>query len=173
MSRKNKEHQTDLRLLLRGKLIDFQREIGELKRTSTEQKETFQTGEQDLLTELFAVLDGFDNLEKNIRDKEDSLDKTGSRLVKNTRAIKRKLLRLLSSRNIEPMEPGREKAQMELCKVVDTQVDFDREDEEILSVEKTGYIDIEQNIILRKAEVVTVCNEYDLPLDEEDKGDGK
>lgn len=159
MSKDQQKKQTAPNELLREKLIDFQREIADLKRTGREQEEASLNREQDFLLSLFEVLDAFDNLDKNIQEKEELLDKTGRRFVKNTRAINRKLLRLLRSRHIEPLEFSDNKARMEQCKVVDTQSDPARENEEIISVEKKGYIDTERNRIMRKAEVVTVSND--------------
>lgn len=158
MSEEQQKKQTDWHALLRSKLIDFQREIDELKKNSSEQEKSFQVRERNFLLDLFEILDAFDNLDNNIQSKQDSLDKTGRRLLKNTRAIKRKLLRLFRSHHIEPLEFSDDKARIEQCKVVATTSDVSRENETIISVEKTGYIDIEQDIILRKAEVVTVCN---------------
>ncbi len=145
--------------LLREKLIGFQREIAELKQSNREQKEAAAQREQELLLGLFEVLDAFDNLDKNIQDKEDVLDKTGQRFVKSTRAIQRKLLRLLRSCHVEPLEFPENKARMEQCKVLATQNDPARENEEIISVEKKGYMETECKRVLRKAEVVTVCND--------------
>ena len=145
--------------LLREKLIGFQREIAELKQSNREQKEAAEQREQELLLGLFEVLDAFDNLEKNIQGKEGFLDKTGQRFVKSTRAIQRKLLRLLRSRHVEPLEFPENKARMEQCKIIATQNDPALENEEIISVEKKGYMETECKRVLRKAEVVTVCND--------------
>ena len=145
--------------LLRDKLVTFQREIAELKLAAGEQEAGFHKWEQELLSEIFQVLDAFDNLEKNLQDLPDPLEKTGIRFMKNTQAIKRKLLRLLSSRQIEPLEPVDKKAQIDQCRIVDTKQDSSLENEAILSVEKKGYIDQGRNLVLRKAEVVTVWNE--------------
>ncbi len=157
--KKKQSGETSPNDLLREKLIVFQREIAALKRANKEQEEGFLRQEQELLTGLFEVLDAFDNVEKNMRHKQAVLDKTGLRLLKNTRAVNRKLLRLLLSRRIEPLEFRDNKAQIEQCKIIDTQSDPARENEEIISVEKKGYIDIGRKIVLRKAEVVTVCND--------------
>ena len=146
-------------LLLREKLIGFQREIAELKQINKEQSEATEHREQKLLFGLFEVLDAFDNLEKNIRGKEEVLDKTGQRFVKSTRAVQRKLLRLLRSCHVEPLDFLDNKATMEQCKVITTQNDPARENEEIISLEKKGYRNSESKQILRKAEVVTVYND--------------
>ena len=145
--------------LLRGKLIGFQREIAELKHVNREQAEAAEQREQELLLGLFEVLDAFDNLEKNIQGKEEILDKTGRRFVKSTRAVQRKLLRLLRSRHVQPLEFPENKARMEQCKIIATQNDPALENEEIISVEKKGYMETECKRVLRKAEVVTVCND--------------
>lgn len=145
--------------LLREKLIEFQREIVELKQADKERKEAAEQQEQGLLLELLEVLDAFDNLEKNIQGKEEGLDRSGQRLVRSTRAIQRKLLRLLRSRHIEPLEFSDKKARMEQCKIIATENDPARGNEEIISVEKKGYMDIERGVILRKAEVITVYND--------------
>ncbi|XOF33249.1 MAG: nucleotide exchange factor GrpE [Candidatus Electrothrix sp. YB6] len=144
--------------LVRERLVAFQREIAELRRNSREQEEAFRSREQDLLLSLFEVLDAFDNVERNLQGKEELLGKTGRRLLNNTRAINRKLLRLLRSRQIEPLDLQDSKARMEQCRVVATRPDPERENAEIILVEKKGYVDTAQNQVLRKAEVVTVRN---------------
>lgn len=145
--------------LLREKLIGFQREIAELKQGNREQAEAAEQREQELFFGLFEVLDAFDNLEKNIKGKEGVLDKTGQRFVKSIRAIQRKLLRLLRSRHVEPLQFPENKARIKQCKIIATQNDPALENEEIISVEKKGYMDTEGKRVLRKAEVVTVCND--------------
>jgi len=145
--------------LLREKLIEFQREIVELRQADKERKEAAKQQEQGLLLELLEVLDAFDNLEKNIQGKEEGLDRIGRSVVKSTRAIRRKLLRLLRSRHIEPLVFPDKKARMEQCKIIATENDVTRENEEIISVEKKGYVDTERKMILRKAEVITVYND--------------
>ena len=98
------------------------------------------------------------DLEENLQDLPGPLDKTGPRFIKNIQAIKRKLLRLLSSRQIEPLELVDNKAQVDQCRVIETKKEPAQENEEILFVEKKGYVDRGRNVILRKAEVVTVWN---------------
>ncbi len=159
MNRQHTIKETDLHALLHGKLIAFQREIISLKQHAREQEEAFRIQEHGFLLDLFEIADAFDVLESNMQDRQDSLDKTGRRLMKNTAAIKRKLLRLLASRHIEPLELSADLAQIEQCKVVATKTDLNLDNETIVAVQKKGYIDTVRNIILRKAEVVTVCNE--------------
>ena len=145
--------------LLREKLIGFQRQIVELKQRGREEQEVAEQREQELFLGLFEVLDAFDNLDRNIQGKEELLDKTGQSFVRSTRAVQRKLLRLLRSRHVEPLKFPDNKARIEQCTIIATQNDPARENEEIISVEKTGYMDTERRRVLRKAEVVTVYND--------------
>jgi molecular chaperone GrpE (heat shock protein) len=154
--KKNKQNQPGE--MLREKLVVFQREIAELKRLRREEEEDCRDREQDLLAELFEVLDVFDSLENNIRRRQLPLDKTSLGLLKNMRAVQRKLLRLLAARNIVPLDFPDRRAKAEQCRIVETKQMPDKEDEEILVVLKKGYIDRKENLVLRKAEVMTVRN---------------
>jgi len=159
MSRQHMEKQTDYHSLLYDKLVVFQREIISLKQKIREQEEAFSKREHDFLFDLLEIADAFDMLEKNMQGKQDSLDKTGRRLVKNMNAIRRKLLRLLASRHIEPLELDTKHAQIGQCRVVATKTDPDLDNKTIIAVQKKAYVDTARNCILRKAEVVTVCND--------------
>lgn len=145
--------------LLREKLVTFQREIVELKQLAKEQEETCLHRERTLFAELFEVLDVFDNLELNLRRKPEPLDKTSQSLLNSMKAVQRKLLRLLGSRQIEPLEFADRQAKLDQCMIVETRSMPSRENEEILAVLKRGYLDTAHNAVLRKAEVVTVRNE--------------
>lgn len=159
MSEQHTKKETDPQTSLYGKLVSFQREIISLKQKGKEQEEASGMQERDFLLDLFEVADALDLLESNTQGRQDSLDKTGRRLVKNIKAIKRKLLRLLASRHIEPLQLNSSKALISQCKVVATQADPDSDNETIIVVQKKGYIDTARNAILRKAEVITVSNE--------------
>ncbi len=145
--------------LLREKLVAFQREIAELKQQAKEREESCLRRERELYTELFEVLDVFDNLELHLRRRSEPLDKIGHRLLNSMKAVQRKLLRLLSSRQIEPLDFPDRRAQVGQCAVVETKPAPGRENEEILAVLKRGWRDATLDVILRKAEVVTVRND--------------
>jgi len=144
---------------LREKFTAFQLKIAELTHALHEQEDAFQARQRALYLNLFEVLDAFENLDETIQAKEDKLDKTAQRLAKNVRAIHQKLIRLLKVNHITQIEFPDNKARMDYCKVVDTQEAKDMENETILSVVKNGYIDKQQDNVLRKAEVITVLND--------------
>jgi molecular chaperone GrpE (heat shock protein) len=147
-------------VLLREKLVAFQREIVTLKQAAKDQEEASQRREQELFLDLLEVLDALDTLEQNMQSRPEGLDsdKSSKRLLKNIQAIQRKLLRLLKLRHIVPLDFHEGKAEIERCRIVATQAAPNRANEEILHILKKGYMDVDKNAVLRKAEVVTVCN---------------
>ncbi len=144
---------------LKEKFIGFQTKIAELTHALQEQEDSYLAREKDLYLNLFEVLDAFENLDRTIQAKESRFDKTTGRLAKNIRSIQKKLIRLLKTCHIIQIEFPDNMAGMDYCKVVDTQEVADMANETILSVVKNGYIDKKKEIILRKAEVITVMND--------------
>ena len=143
---------------LKEKFINFQKKIAELTHALQEQEDSFQAREKDLYLNLFEILDAFENLDQTIQAKENQFDKTSRRLAKNIRSIRKKLIRLLKTYHIVQIEFSNNIADMDCCKVVDTQEAADMANETILSVVKNGYIDKNKEMVLRKAEVITVLN---------------
>lgn len=144
---------------LRQKIIEFQLKIAELTHALSEQEQNFQDREKSFCLSLFEVLDAFENLNENISEKEKEFDKTTRMLARSIRSIHKKLVRILKSNHIVQIEFQDNKAEMDYCKVVDTQEAEDMENETILSVVKNGYINKEKSVVLRKAEVITVRND--------------
>ena len=144
---------------LKSKLVEFQIKIAELTSEMREQEDSYQTREKTLFLSLFEVLDAFENLDDMIKSKEDRLDKSSRRMAKNIRNINKKLVRILKAHQITPIALKEGKARMEHCKIADTRQADDMENETILDVIKKGYRDNRKDIVLRKAEVITVLND--------------
>jgi len=136
---------------IRAKLIEFQKAaIGltsELEACRREAREN----ENDLFLELVGVLDAFENLFNNLSP--DTMDKTAKRALKSVGAIQRKLTRLLEARGLERLDLSDARAQVGLCKVVETRATEAAEEGTILAVVRNGYRRGEQ--VLRPAEVIT------------------
>ncbi|MDL1968188.1 MAG: nucleotide exchange factor GrpE [Deltaproteobacteria bacterium] len=143
---------------LKEKLIAFQVKIAELTHALQEQENFFQARGKDLYLNLFEILDAFENLDQTMVAKESQFDKTTQRLSKNIRSIRKKLVRLLKTCHIVQIEFSNNIADIDYCKVVNTQEAADIPNETILSVVKNGYIDKNKKMVLRKAEVITVLN---------------
>ncbi|MBF0200884.1 MAG: nucleotide exchange factor GrpE [Desulfamplus sp.] len=150
---------TDKKRYLKEKLIEFQKNIADLKHELIRQEDRFRQREHDHYIQLFEILDAFENIEANLESKRDMLDKTGKMMGRNIRSIHKKTRRILESSHIVPMEFQDNKAEISLCKVVETRAEPGVDDETIISVLKKGYIDTRDGSVLRKAEVVTVLNQ--------------
>jgi molecular chaperone GrpE (heat shock protein) len=141
---------------LRGKLINFQKAIVTLSRELDAQDELSRQREDGLFLELASVLDSFENVFNNLKDKEQAFDKSAKRAMKSFRGIHRKLLRILEDNGVERLEFPDGKAEIGLCKVVDTESMAGAEEGSIISVVRDGYRRGDR--ILRPAEVITVTN---------------
>ena len=144
---------------LKKKIIEFQTNIVELKSNAHEQEHQFTARETNLMQGLFEILDDFENLETTIQKKENEFDKTTKRLTKSFRTVNKKLMRLLKSFDIFQIEFLDNKAVLEYCKIVDTEKRSDLESETIITLVKNGYINKKNNVVLRKAAVVTATSE--------------
>mgnify|MGYP003979731913 FL=1 len=144
---------------LKKKIIEFQTNIVELKSNVHNQKQQFTARETNLMQGLFEILDDFENLETTIQKKENEFDKTTKRLMKSFRSVNKKLIRLLKRFDIFQIEFLDNKAVLEYCKIVDTEKRSDLESETIITLVKNGYINKKNNVVLRKAAVVTATSE--------------
>jgi molecular chaperone GrpE (heat shock protein) len=145
--------------LLKQKIIEFQQTIAELNISLAQKEELFYKKERDSFLSLLDTMDAMEALEKNLETKKGKLDKTAKMLGKNILSIHRKLLRHFKSASIVPMEFSENKATMEYCKILETRGHPELENETILEIIKKGYLNQQDNRVLRKAEVITVLNE--------------
>ena len=143
---------------LREQLIAFQKQIFELQHEQQQSEERHRSEQAAVYQDVFEALDAFEQLEKTLEAKQEQMDKTALYLAKNVRSIHKKLLRMLKKRKIYPIDFSENKAEMKYCKVLETRASPDQEEETILSVLKTGYLDQRNDEVLRKAEVITVRN---------------
>ena len=143
---------------LRKKFIVFQLKIYELNRALKEQQQECTAREKERDIQLFEIMDAFENLNENIKEREGEFDKTSRMLVRNMRSIQRRLIRILEDDHKFPVEFPDNKAKMEYCEIVETREMPGLENETILSIIRTGYIDKQHKTVLRKARVITVRN---------------
>ena len=144
---------------LKNKFIEFERTIAELNHARTEDRNMYQEKEKALCLGLLDILDAFENIDETIEAKKDEFDKTTRMLSKNIRSIHKKLIRLMKSSDVVKMAFPEDKARMDYCKIVDTRKEPQMENEAIVAVVKSGYVNKQDGAVVRKAEVITVLNE--------------
>jgi molecular chaperone GrpE len=139
---------------LEAKLIAFQQQIIRANQAGKEREKACREREDALFIELFEVLDGFENVFRNLEQKQQEFDKTTRQALKSFEALQRKLLRLLAERGVEPIELPEGKAVVGLCKVVETRPTPETtEPGSILVRVRQGYRREDQ--VLRPVEVIT------------------
>ncbi len=143
---------------LKKKLIGFQKQIADLNHEIKTIQETHLNKETEIWMNILEILDAFENLDDFIESKKDEFDKPARKLAKSIESIEKKTRRFLKANHIVPVEFDDHKAKRQYCKIIDTKPDPGLENETVLEVLKTGYINTDKNIVLRKAEVVTVSN---------------
>ena len=141
---------------LQDKLIDFQRDIIRRSQDLQSQEQAFQDREDHLLLELILILDAFENIFKNLEEKEAAFEKSVRRALKSFQGIQRKLLRILEEHGVEKIEFPDGKAVVGLCKVVETRAVEGLEEGQILAMVSNGYQCRDR--VLRPAEIITVAN---------------
>jgi molecular chaperone GrpE len=138
---------------IRAKLIELQKAVIGLTGELQARDRAVRENENDLFLELAGVLDAFENLFNNLDG--DTLDKSAKRAFKSVGAIQRKLIRLLEAHGVEKLEFPDARAEIGLCKVVETRETEEAEQGTILAVVRNGYRRGER--ILRPAEVITAA----------------
>lgn len=143
---------------IRHKLIDFQKKIADLSFKVASLQNGHWQWEKKLYLDLFEVLDSFENVFQSLEEKEPEWEKSAQMAMKSFRSIYKKILRLLSHRGIEQIEFPDNKAVFGLCKVVETKVAPGKQNEQIISVLRKGYIK-KGGEVIRPADVITVLND--------------
>jgi molecular chaperone GrpE len=139
---------------LEAKLIAFQQQIIRAEQAVKEREKACREREDALFIELFEVLDGFENVFRNLEQKQQAFDKTTRRALKSFEALQRKLLRLLGERGVEPIDLPDGKAVVGLCRVVETRSTPEAtEPGSILVRVRQGYR--REGQVLRPVEVIT------------------
>ncbi len=141
---------------LQEKLIDFQRDIISLSQELLSKEQAFQDSEDNLLLELMLVLDAFENIFRNLEEKETTFEKSMRQGLKSFKGIQRKIMRILEERGVEKIEFSDGKAVIGLCQVVETRAVDGLEEGEIIAIIRNGYRRGDR--VLRPAEVITVAH---------------
>ena len=108
------------------------------------------------MLELMLVLDAFENIFKNLEEKETTFEKSMRRGLKSFKGIQRKIIRILEERGVEKIEFPDGKAVIGLCQVVETRAIDGPEEGEIIAIVRNGYRRGDR--VLRPAEVITVTH---------------
>jgi molecular chaperone GrpE len=111
---------------------------------------------KDLSLKIIDIIDSFENSEEWIA--ENDLNKVDEvrRAIGRFKIIQRRLLALLKEHGITKIEFPDNRLIVGLCEVVDTEADSQRNNEEIVSVIRSGYMRGRE--LIRPAQIIVVKN---------------
>ncbi|MBC6490659.1 nucleotide exchange factor GrpE [Flavihumibacter stibioxidans] len=147
-----KESVTELEQLIVQNLKSTNLLKNELEKKENEKHDLLK----DISLNIIDIIDSFERIEESIIEKEynkiDEVNKTTSRY----RTIQKKLLSLLQKHGITKIEFPDNRLIVGLCEVVETEVDSNRKNDEIISVIRNGYIRGKE--LIRPAQIIVVKN---------------
>ncbi len=132
--------------------------IVELKQDSNLKKNSYEDKYRFFLLELISLLDSFEVKFEHYEEKKNknSLSTESEKIIDSFKTIYRKINSILDSVGVKEIIFEDNKAQIGLCKIIETKPDLDRDNETILFMLKKGFYWHDK--VLRPAEVVTVRN---------------
>lgn len=115
---------------------------------------------QDLLKEIslsiIDILDSFERVEEGLIEKGLDKNEEASKTMNRYKTIHKKLLNLLQKHGITKIEFPDNKLIVGLCEVIETEVDNNRKNDEIISIVRSGYIRGKE--LIRASQIIVVKN---------------
>lgn len=109
-----------------------------------------------ILNDFILVLDAYDKAENRIKSFEFADAENITKIIKRMLLPKKIVLSLLSKYNVRRIEFEDETVDENLCTIIDTEPDPERENGALISIEKNGYM--RGDHLIRRAEVIVVRN---------------
>ena len=109
-----------------------------------------------LLNDFISVIDAYEKAETKIKEMELPEDDNIQRVIKRLSQPKKTALSVLSKNGVSPIDIVGKPLNEDICTVVETEPDNEKENDTVLYIEKDGYIRGER--LIRRAEVVIVRN---------------
>lgn len=144
-------------------LSKLESEITEIKRENLKQKNdideiTLANDRQidALINDFIQAVDAFERAEIKVKESGLADDENAAKAIKRMLQPKKVILSVLSKYNVNRIDLDGKLIDENLCTVVDTEPDPEKEDGFVVSIEKNGYI--RGNRLIRRAEVIVVRN---------------
>lgn len=109
-----------------------------------------------LLNDFISVIDAYEKVETKIKEMDLPEDDNIQRVIKRLLQPKKTALSILSKNGVSQIDIVGKPLNEDICTVVETEPDNEKENDIVLSIEKNGYVRGER--LIRRAEVVIVRN---------------
>lgn len=111
---------------------------------------------KDISLVIIDILDSFERIEENLIEKGIDKNEEAGKTMNRYKTIQKKLLNLLQKYGITKIEFPDNRLIVGLCEVVETEVDSNRKNDEIISVVRSGFI--RGKDLVRAAQIIVVKN---------------
>ena len=111
---------------------------------------------KDISLSIIEVLDSFERVEEGLVERGLGKSEEIGKVINRYKTIQKKLLNLLQKFGIAKIEFPDNRLIVGLCEVVETEAANNRQNDEILSVVRNGYI--RGNELIRAAQIIVVKN---------------
>ena len=109
-----------------------------------------------LLNDFISVIDAYEKVETKIKEMDLPEDDNIQRVIKRLLQPKKTALSILSKNGVSQIDIVGKPLNEDICTVVETEPNNEKENDIVLSIEKNGYIRGER--LIRRAEVIIVKN---------------
>ena len=109
-----------------------------------------------LINDVIQIIDAYEKAETKVKESGLYDDENVQKAVKRMLQPKKVALSMLSKYNVSQIDLDGKIVNDDICTVVDTEPDPDKEDGLVLSIEKNGYLRGDR--LIRRAEVIVVRN---------------
>lgn len=145
------------------KFSKIEAEITQLKKENLQQKNEIEESTLNherqidaLINDFISVVDAYEKAETKVSEMEFPEDETIARVIKRLLQPKNKALSVLSKYGVSQIDILNKPINEDLCSVVETEPDSEKENDLVISIEKNGYVRGER--LIRRAEVIIVRN---------------
>lgn len=146
----------DIKSAINEKLSELARKNLELQSECEKANKRADSILDEALCEFLTVLDTFERAEQYIEEHELDKDEDGSKAIKRLLNAKKKAMFVLDKYNVKKMVFENNMSVPDWCSITDTEPDSSRQNGEIVSIEKNGYL--RDDRLLRSAEVIIIKN---------------
>ncbi len=146
----------DIKSAINEKLSELARKNLELQSECEKANKRADSILDEALCEFLTVLDTFERAEQYIEEHELDKDEDGSKAIKRLLNAKKKAMFVLEKYNVKKMVFENNMSVPDWCSITDTEPDSSRQNGEIVSIEKNGYL--RDDRLLRSAEVIIIKN---------------
>ena len=148
---------------MKNKYSQIETEITEIKKANLQLKNDLEQKSLDnerrfdaLINDIIQILDAYEKSETKVKEMGLMDDENAQKGIKRMLQPKKVALSILSKYNVAQIDLDGKLMDENVCTIVDTEPDSEKEDGLVLSVEKNGYVRGDR--LVRRAEVIVVRN---------------